>query len=331
MLEENDGFVINLGSISQGVHQGDLMLKKHSEVNTFAFVAKDWLSSPSRIGRRKSRNYELYTNKLIDRWGKKALSQITKEDVEEFSRHLARQPGTKTHFMSAAGINNYAKVYTAIMNHGKTMNLIESFPHWKKQKEDRNDFLVSTEQIKRFVGCLDELRGDMFIFACHTGLRNSNVRLLKRSYLSPDLRYASIPATEMKNGLPFEKALNDEARDIIIKHLSRGDKLMKKYDWIDPVEYVFVQDNPRSLGKPFSRTGLVNHTWRKARKAAGLPENLKFHSGRHYMASAMIRNGVSLPVVQKSGGWSDPKSMHVYFHVLGNEEREAANKTGSLV
>ena len=325
--------MINSQSISQGVHQGDLMRKKASEVNTFAFITKEWLDAPSKIGRRKGKQYENYASKLVDRWGKKAIDQITKEDVEAFARDLAKQPGVKSTFMGPAAINNYAKVYTAIMNFAKTMNLVETFPHWKKLKENRNTLFISTEQIRTFVDSVDELRGDMFVFACHTGLRNANVRLLKRSYLSPDFRYVSFPAAVMKNGEPFEKALNDEARDIVVKHIRRGDALMKKFPWLDHIEHVFVQDGPKTniIGKPFSRSGLVNKKWRSARKASGLPDNLVFHSGRHFMASTMIRNGVSMPVVQKSGGWGGPKSMHNYFHVLSDEVVQAADTTGSLL
>ena len=325
--------VLNSQSISQGIHLGDLMKKKASEVNTFAFIAKEWLDAPSKIGRRKGKNYEVYASKLTSQWGKKAIDQITKEDVEAFSRDLAKQPGVKSTFMGPAAINNYAKTYTAIMNFAKTMNLVETFPHWKKAKEHRNNFFISVDQIRRFISLVDELRADMFVFACHTGLRNANVRLLKRSYLSSDYRYASFPASEMKNGEPFEKAFNDEAREIIVKYIRKGDELMEKYDWLPQIEHVFVQDGPKReiIGKPFSRSGLVNRKWRVARKAAGLPDNLVFHSGRHFMASTMIRNGVSMPVVQKSGGWGDPKSMHNYFHVLSDEVVQAADKTGPIL
>ena len=69
------------------------MRKKASEVNTFAFITKEWLDAPSKIGRRKGKQYENYASKLVDRWGKKAIDQITKEDVEAFARDLAKQPG----------------------------------------------------------------------------------------------------------------------------------------------------------------------------------------------------------------------------------------------
>ena len=178
---------------------------------------------------------------------------------------------------------------------------------------------------------LDPLRRDLFIFALHTGVRKANAALLKREYISSDLSFVCYPGTVMKNGLPFEKALNEETRTLVAKNIRKGQSLQEKYDWLPPVEYVFVQDDGPHMGKPLKPGSITNRVWREARKRAGLPESLVFHSARHYMASAMLRAGVPQPVVQKAGGWADPKSMFRYSHVVDKQMFDAAETTGRFL
>ena len=52
----------------------------------------------------------------------------------------------------------------------------------------------------------------------------------------------------MKNGLPLHKALNEEARKIVIKYIRLGDELMDKYKWLPETEHVFIQKSGRSMG-----------------------------------------------------------------------------------
>ena len=338
--------------VSQAVKQGDLM-KKRSQYKTFKVVAQEYLSEPSKTQTKKDVKSTNIANKLIyglkhqpkdgetvqsePNFGDVPVIKIDENTLNEMIRAVRRLPGMRSEFISNAGQNNYCTLYTSVMKFAAERGYLDSFPKWDRLPENRNDFLPSQEQIKTFISELDELRRDMFIFGCATGLRKSNVCLLEIEWLSTNMDFISFPYWAMKNRQPFEKALNQEAKDIIYKYLRLGEKLQDKYSWLDPIKHVFVQDTHRSfngkslMGTPMLPSSVTNQQWRDARLRAGITNDLKFHSSRHYMASSLIRLGVPMTVVQKSGGWSDTKSMTRYAHVLTEELKQAADKMPTLL
>ncbi len=327
--------------ISEAMKEGDIM-KKRNKFLTFEDVANEWLEMPSRKkDGGKSEKYFRYAKYLIEgrknergcpQLGSLQVIKITDSHIKEYDRYLRKQPGRrKGTFLSAAAINSYAGAYNTIMNFAQKEGYIDSFPTWEKRTEKRNDFLPTEEQIHRFIKELDPLRRDMFVFACHTGLRCTNVRTVKRSQFSNNFRECYFEGDQMKNGLPFHKALNEEARKIVIKYIRLGDELMDKYKWLPEIEHVFIQQSGRSMGKPFAAKVVCNSVWRKARVQASVPSKFKFHSARHYMASTMIRSGIPETVVMQSGGWTGKDSMRDYTHVINKQVTAAAEVTGSFL
>ncbi len=71
--------------------------------------------------------------------------------------------------------------------------------------------------------------------------------------------------------------------------------------------------------------------WRRIRKAAGLPENFRFHGLRHHFASTLVSNGVDLCVVQALLTHKDSRTTQRYAHLAPGALKEAAIKSAELL
>ena len=80
------------------------------------------------------------------------------------------------------------------------------------------------------------------------------------------------------------------------------------------LEYVFVQDSTKSLGKPFYRTSVTNKTWKRAVRLADLPSWVRFHSLRHTFASWHVLAGTTEQELMVVGGWKSPRAVERYMH-----------------
>ena len=317
-------------------HHGEVMRNRKGNT-TFAFAVNQWLETPSRNGRDKGKKDHGYGEFFKKAWGNKQIEDVKERDVDKMISSLRSKTVKNGRRMSEGGVNNYASVYNAVMNFSvNELKIVRNFPKWSKRKERRREYFPQPEVISRMhdelisMGGQNTLRAEMLLFCWHTQLRNTNVTNLKISQVSGDLSFITIESHHMKNGLPFERPLNSDARAIIERNIERGYALQQKFSWLDPIEYVFVQDAGRSIGKPFGRSGLVNQQWRLARERAGIPSEFVFHSIRHGAASTLRREGVSLPVISTLMGHSDMKSTLIYQHVTSNESREASDITASF-
>jgi integrase len=86
---------------------------------------------------------------------------------------------------------------------------------------------------------------------------------------------------------------------------------------------------PSSIGTPLSQSNL-NRDYKQLLKEANLPD-IRFHDLRHTAASLMLKQGISVKVVQERLGHSDAAmTLNVYSHVIPGMQREAAEKMDEI-
>ena len=73
---------------------------------------------------------------------------------------------------------------------------------------------------------------------------------------------------------------------------------------------------------PYS-TDYVSKSFKKACRAAGIEENIHFHSLRHSTASLLVQGGKSLYVVQNILGHASINTTQIYAHLQLETLREA--------
>ncbi len=97
------------------------------------------------------------------------------------------------------------------------------------------------------------------------------------------------------------------------------------------LENVPVFANPENGYRPRSTTWLTNKfsdvLWRLGLKRK---RNLTLHSTRHMMATKMIKNGVSIPVVMKAGGWKNASTLLEVYAEASQEETDKALRDNFL-
>ena len=96
---------------------------------------------------------------------------------------------------------------------------------------------------------------------------------------------------------------------------------------LEEIEHVFFQDN----GEPFSRSGLVNKTWRSYVKKARLPSDTTFHTLRHMFATLHIEHGTDQSELMAVGGWLITRSVQRYLHIRNKHKGNVAKRLERVV
>ena len=80
------------------------------------------------------------------------------------------------------------------------------------------------------------------------------------------------------------------------------------------------------------RPNMERRHWQPIRKAAGLPDSVRFHDLRHSAAPMLLSAGVHPKIVQERLGHADiAVTMNTYSHVLPEMDREAAGHMDRLL
>ncbi|TAF72112.1 MAG: site-specific integrase [Bacteroidetes bacterium] len=145
-----------------------------------------------------------------------------------------------------------------------------------------------------------------FLFSCFTGLRVSDIRLIKWSNITAE-RIEYIPYKTRKiKGLHYVP-LSKEAKNII--------EIMKE-DQSEVNDYVFHGITNRGHSS-------INSSIRLWAAKAGIKKRVHFHVARHTFATMLLTYGTDLYTVSKLLGHSDIKMTERYGKVIDRRRDEA--------
>lgn len=87
-----------------------------------------------------------------------------------------------------------------------------------------------------------------------------------------------------------------------------------------------------ALGKPLLRASFTKMAWGPARTGAGLPGDFTFHGLRHFYASLLIRQGLSVKAVQaRLGHTSATVTLDTYGHLWPDDEDRARDAVEAVL
>ena len=162
---------------------------------------------------------------------------------------------------------------------------------------------------------------DIFLFACYTGLRYSDIL---------NLRYANvtdghIAVTAHKTDNCIRIPLNNSCREILKKYM-RSD--CKGDDTIFPCPALQKMNSHlktlcRLAGITTEITIVSYHGENRIQETVSKCDKMSTHAGRRTFISLAIANGVPPRVVRKMTGKRTIKSLQVYIHI-GDEPQEKA-------
>lgn len=246
-----------------------------------------WASEPGR-----SESDVLSMAKFGRAYADRPLTQVTAENLTA-ALTFCRTPST---FM------RYRARIMAILNLAKAQGWLLEVPTLPtKRIAAKPRKWITEEEWGRLFVKLPEHQRPMAKFAIETGLRQANVLGLTWDRVDIERRVVWVEAEDMKAEKPLAVPLSDGAIDVL-----------KACKGVHP-QFVFTY-----AGKPIKE---VKTAFQRACVQAGLGSfgddgyaGFTWHGLRHTWATWHIQRGTPLDVLQKLGGWSDPRTVQNYAH-----------------
>ena len=183
---------------------------------------------------------------------------------------------------------------------------------------------LNIEQLKKFIELASKAKydrtreiADIFIFACFTGLRVSDLISLKWSEVNMDGNMIS--HKQYKNHAHKAKMLyiplNDTSREILERWKGKHEEfvfglLPSGYDLSNATDFKKVKN---------AKTRTINQSLRSIGDKMGLPFNLHIHLGRHTFAMIALNGGVNIKTTSSMlGHASTMVTEKVYATLLPN-------------
>lgn len=221
--------------------------------------------------------------------GGKQLVDISQRLIEEII-------GLKYEETSGGTANRYIAVISAVLRSAVKWEWLIKTPYIQRfqEKKKRVRWLRPADYL-HLLTFLPEYLTPMVQFSVATGLRQSNVKLLKWDQVDLVRKAAWIHPEDAKADEAISVPLNDDAVEVLTSLIGR-----------DPI-YVFTRN-----GKPVMDPN--NRDWREALSKAGI-ENFRWHDLRHTWASWHVQNGTPLYVLKELGGWKTLAMVEKYAHL----------------
>ncbi len=250
------------------------------------------------------------------------IDTIQLKDAENFIEWLKRK--------APKGVYNYLKVLLTMFNKGIQWGYLRSNIFVKIQLAKRQIIkpsYVTEEMLERIIPFINlQIIKDIvlvtFYTACRLGeivnltcgdinLKENVIMIGNKNFQTKGRKQRIVP-------------IHPKVREIIISKI-KFQKIKDEDPIIIPLtskeRYTFAKSN----GNKFT-TDYVSKQFKKACRAAGISEDIHFHSLRHGAITKMLMNGAALPAVQRIAGHSDIKITMGYTHPDLQSLRDAVER-----
>lgn len=313
--------------IRSGKDPLDEKQKSNSEP-TLTVLAKQYLERHAATHKRKSgqrNDRQMINGILLPRLGTLQIKAIGKRDIESLHASLKATPYRANRLLSLL-----SKMFTLAVEWGwRTDNPVKGVQRFHEDKRER---WLTVEELQRLHKALDNYTDQKAANAIRllllTGAREGEV--LKADWTQFDLQ----------RGIWTKPSHHTKQKKI--EHTPLSADVIKLLEEMKPKNGALF---------PGKKKGVVRATlrrpWVQVCKAAGLVEavtlkgkrrmitryrpTLRIHDLRHTYASHLVSNGVSLQVVGKLLGHTNPQTTNRYAHVADEALRQATNRFGEIV
>jgi integrase len=232
------------------------------------------------------------------------LDHITADDAEAL-----RFPG------SPANANNALRTLRRMLSKGKEWKLLWNVPEFKLFKEEGRSLRLDEEAERKLLPVAEQPLKDIVILMRDTGMRN--VRELYRMRIENidwNNRVIFNPNSKTLKGRRFIP-MSDRVLDLLMVRCAG-----RKEGWVFP-----SVRKGKHIGAAF-----MNRQWVKARRAAGLPEELVLYCARHDFGTYVLSRTGNLKAVMDAMGHADVKIAMNYQHPELEIVRDAINSRHTL-
>jgi integrase len=313
--------------------QGIVPPEKKSNMLFSEFAEKKFLPLDDIKGRReKTKMSHLTSIKHLTRFfGQKYLSQITKEDIDQYikERKNERVKGSTNRSIarpvSNATINRELTCLNQILRLAMKYGYIQKNPasEIEKLKESPRWTILKDDEARRLIDAASPHLRPILKLLLFTGMRRNEA--LKLVWAFPDyMRKTYQNEKEACSILDLNQALIYIPKELAKNHKAR----------IVPLSQSLVEmfNEMRNGAKPGSRVfniSDIKRSFKTASKRAGL-SNIRIHDLRHTCASRMIEVGINVVDVCELLGHSDLKITMKYCHPSIDNKRQAVERLSMI-
>jgi integrase len=256
-----------------------------------------------KTGRLEAQTRRYYRNgwRLLK---KTSITGMRMDRITADAAEALRFPG------SAANANNALRTLRRMLNKAKEAKIIVQAPEFKLFKEEGRALRLDEEAEHKLLPVAEQPLKDIIIVMRDTGMRN--VRELYRmriENLNFNSRVIFNPNSKTEKGRRFIP-MSDRVAEILKTRCQN-----RTEGWVFQSRY-----KGKHIGAAF-----VNRQWVKARKAAGLPEDLVLYCARHDFGTYVMRKTGNLKAVMDTMGHTDIKIAMTYQHPELDIVRDAIN------
>ena len=240
--------------------------------------------------------------------GADTISMVTRDMINDFIKYLA--PYSTTYVSENLRMLRRLCLY-AYQNDYHAEDLSGCIPFVKNIRQQRLPAVFTEDEIEKILSSFDrenplgKRNYAIFLLAARMGLRSCDIKALEFSFINWTEK--TLAFTQKKTKKYLTLPLPDDVGWAIIDYLKNGRP-------ISDSKYVFIQHKP-----PYGQyTDLRNVLVKQMRKAGiETPANKRIgmHCFRHSLATTMLENGVSLPVISQTLGHADIASTEVYLRI----------------
>ncbi|MCC3305539.1 tyrosine-type recombinase/integrase [Sneathiella sp. HT1-7] len=300
---------IELGNVAKGEDPAEDR-QQQRKAPTFAHLAEDYIKRhalPNKRPKSVKDDQSMLDNYLLPKLGNLKVQNIRQRDLEQIILKLRETPYRANRVRALA-----SKMFNLAGHWGwSDKNPVTGIPKFQEQKRDR---WLSEGELQRLATVLENHPNERAVTIVRmlilTGARRGELMSAKWEDFNFERAVWTKPAHTTKQKRTEYVPLSDDAIRIMT-------------DWRDGQpeigEYAFPG---KRAGQPVTE---IKRFWDEVRAAANLPD-VRLHDLRHTFASHLVSSGVSLPIVGKLLGHTQPQTTQRYAHLADDPLREAANK-----
>ena len=297
--------------------KGEYGIYTKKKVPTLGYIWERYLPWAQQNKRTWKDDLRYYRRHIKPRFENKPLDKITPFDLEKMKVEMSKSVNRRGRPFAPQTIKHQLQIIRRLYNFASQMGLYDGSNPINQVKMPRvNNKIVrflSEEELERLLDVLDNWpfrKSAAFVqFALFTGCRRGELFRLK--WEDVNLEQAYITLRNPKGGKTKTIPISEQAVKVL-KGLERTS------------EFVFP-------GRKGGQLTDFKNPWKRIKKAAGLPDNFRFHDLRHHFASSLVSAGVDLAIVRELLTHKNLEMTQRYAHLAPDVVRDAARKSGEIL
>lgn len=207
---------------------------------------------------------------------------------------------------SGSNQNCALRTLRRILSHGVEEGIIQVAPRIKLREENERTAIWDAKTEEAFLKVAPQPLLDVFLICHDSGMRPSEIISLKWENILWDKSQIFVREGKTENARRYVP-LSDRVRKALQVRSDKAKTKIVKSDWIFPAT------RKNSKTGHLSLTG-VEKPFRKARKAANLPQGSVFYSTRHSFATDLLKQTGNIKLVGNVLGHSSVTTTEKYTH-----------------